>query len=199
MAEIENYVPKLIRIEVGVARNEVKYESLEDYFTRSKKYNYIVTNGTYIVKGDRGAMTVVGVSIKCWKNYLKSVGRYKGPNEAVRSLAQISYKEWLDVLKRVFWNPCKATSMSHQQTAEMLVDFAYNCGVARAVKKAQLACGVAADGIIGPKTLEAFNAPGAYEKIRQARVDYYNNLVALDPGQKKFLKGWLNRLDRLEK
>ncbi len=53
--------------------------------------------------------------------------------------------------------PAKWTQIQDQNVANMLVDFAYNSGVSKAVKHLQLVLGITADGIIGNKTLFAIN------------------------------------------
>ena len=40
---------------------------------------------------------------------------------------------------------------------------------------------------------------GDYDKYKLERKNYYNNRVIERPDQKVFHKGWLNRLDRLDK
>ena len=56
--------------------------------------------------------------------------------------------------------------------------------------------GVTADGIVGPKTLAALNnTPGIKDKIYQTRKAYFEAIVRKNPTQKKWLKGWMNRLN----
>ena len=69
------------------------------------------------------------------------------------------------------------------------------------VKKIQTAVGIKADGIFGPKTLNALNAEPqrcVFCKIKAAREEFYNNIVRKTPSQIVFLKGWLNRLKMFE-
>lgn len=65
---------------------------------------------------------------------------------------------------------------------------------------------VVVDGIVGPKTLvtaeeaQAYYGPVALtESYCIAREALYYAIVAKNPTQKKFLKGWLNRLARVKK
>ena len=77
----------------------------------------------------------------------------------------------------------------------MLVDFAYNSGVSRAVKYLQKTLGVTADGIIGKNTLSAINGSDGkklFERFKKARKNY---LIRIAVGeQKNNLEGWLRRV-----
>ena len=77
----------------------------------------------------------------------------------------------------------------------MLVDFAYNSGVNKAVKHLQLVLGITADGIIGNKTLHSINKSNGerlFEAFKKDRKAYLKrNAVG---NQRCFLKGWLRRL-----
>ena len=64
----------------------------------------------------------------------------------------------------------------------------------------QRAIGVKDDGIIGPKTLAALNAEPqeeVFNKIWQMRYEWLCN-IAKKGNNKKFLKGWLNRLNSIK-
>lgn len=74
-------------------------------------------------------------------------------------------------------------------------------GPGRAAKWLQKAVGVDADGHIGVITLTALNAAAPKDviaKISGFRTDNYNELVAENPKLKKFLKGWLARVNRVQ-
>jgi lysozyme family protein len=86
-----------------------------------------------------------------------------------------------------------------------LFDIGVNCGPGTAVKLLQAAVNklvnppIDPDGHLGPATLGAANAqpPEALMgAICQVQSDYYHSLVASDPSQSAFLKGWLNRAAR---
>lgn len=58
------------------------------------------------------------------------------------------------------------------------------------------------DGIIGSKTIEAANKYKGEDVLKiyhEKQRQYYKNLAKRKPSQKKFLKGWLNRVDKKEK
>ena len=57
------------------------------------------------------------------------------------------------------------------------------------------------DGVIGPASMAAINRVDWRELTKQylkVREAFYNGLVAKNSSQGAFLKGWLNRLNRLK-
>jgi lysozyme family protein len=80
-------------------------------------------------------------------------------------------------------------------------DGCVNHGPGQAAKFLQRALCVAADGVVGPKTLAAVredDAAGRIEdicaNILDQREEFYHRLVEKDPTQKAFIRGWLNRI-----
>lgn len=87
-----------------------------------------------------------------------------------------------------------------------LFDMAVNHGPRRAVRILQEVLGLAGwrvdvDGVIGPQTRKAaFEArdrmgPFLANAIADQRANFYRRLVAADPSQRVFLRGWLNRAE----
>lgn len=83
-----------------------------------------------------------------------------------------------------------------------LFDIGVNAGLGTAVKLLQKAVNtfvnppLAVDGQMGPMTLGAANgqSPGALlDAVCKAQANYYNAIVARNPSQSVFLKGWLRR------
>lgn len=57
--------------------------------------------------------------------------------------------------------------------------------------------GVEVDGIVGRKTLAALNSRPAdplFHQIQAARIAFVENIVRRKPSQRKFLRGWKNRI-----
>jgi len=76
----------------------------------------------------------------------------------------------------------------------VVFDCAVNSGPSRSIKLLQGACpGLAIDGVIGPKTLEAAKAVDPVLVVN-AREAFVRRIVARDATQAKFLGGWLNRI-----
>ena len=73
-------------------------------------------------------------------------------------------------------------------------------------KKAQtvlneLGYNLTVDGIFGNKTIQALNEVDSDKFLNlyhNSQRNFYRNIVSYNPTQKKFLQGWLNRVDRKE-
>lgn len=191
MANIEKFIPILFRWEAGI--NMKSGETLEQAFQRAKKTGF--ANDPQ----DKGGATMIGVTIGTFRTYC----RYKGRGTAsVQDLKNITYKEWRDVVHTLYWSKWKADLIEDQAVANMLVDWIWASGQGIGIKRVQKILGVTADGIVGPKTLAAVNAANPAElvkKVYDARVAHFNAIVRNNPSQKKWLKGWLNRVNYVYK
>lgn len=88
-------------------------------------------------------------------------------------------------------------AVTHPALLHLLVDSAVHSGPKRAVQWLQLALGVTADGIIGPKTraaLAAADQGALYRKVLGQRLRYLGRLITNDPKQSAFAAGWMNRM-----
>ena len=187
MANIDKFIPILLRWEAGIVMKEG--ETLEQAFLRAKKKGF--SNDP----NDHGGATMVGVTIGTFRSYYKYKGR-RVPT--VTQLKNIPYKEWRDIIHSIFWAKWKADLIEDQNVANMLVDWIWTSGQGVGIKKVQKLLGLTTDGIVGPKTLAAVNAQDPKElikKVYNARVAHFNSIVKNSPSQKKFLKGWMNRIN----
>lgn len=144
-------------------------------------------------KEDKGGFTVDGVTLSTFRQFY-------GSHKTEADLRNISTFQWNNIMKSGYWDKCKADQIDNQKIAEIIADWCVNSGTAR-IRDVQTILGVKPDGIVGPKTLAVINGADQrvmYDRIRMAREQWYHKRVQIDPSQKKFLKGWLNRLERLE-
>lgn len=167
---------------------------------------------------DSGGATNMGVTIGTWRQcgYDKD-----GDGDIdVHDLKQISRQ---DVRDRVFiphyWNRWKADNIQSQKVANILVDWVWGSG-AHGIKIPQRILGVKVDGIVGNKTISAVNFADPdelFDALFKARVNFLNDIVSksvaayerkigrrateqekLKHTKKRFLKGWLNRLNDIK-
>ena len=98
-------------------------------------------------KNDRGGATKYGITLATWRR----VGYDKNGDGVLNEedVKLLTKDDFHRVFKQNYWNACKADKIRDQSVANMLVDFAYNSGVSRAVTYLQLTLGITADGIIG--------------------------------------------------
>lgn len=184
MATVDKFIPIVLKWETGI--NVRANESLENAFLRAKKVGY--ANDPL----DNGGATMVGVTIGTYRSYC----RYKGKKApSVADLKAIPYKEWRDILHTMFWSKWKADLIEDQKVANMVVDWVWTSG-AGTIKRVQALLNVTQDGIVGPKTIAALNAAKDINaKVYQARKSFFEGIVKRNPSQKKWLKGWMNRLN----
>lgn len=109
--------------------------------------------------------------------------------------------EWLDILKTMFWDKWQADKIKSQKLANILVDWVWGSGV-YGIKIPQRILGVKQDGIVGDETLKALNAQDPdklFQAIYEARKKYLNDITIARPANKRFLRGWLNRLEDIRR
>ena len=148
------------------------------------------------VKGDKGGATNKGVTLATWRKYGYDKNEDKVINE--RDVMLITeFDAIYVVLKPVYWDKWKADDIRSQAIANLVVDWYWNSGV-YGIKLPQKVLGVTMDGVVGPKTIAAINGYGnqqeLFRKLWQERKAYFERL-AQNPTQRKFLAGWLNRLN----
>lgn len=144
-------------------------------------------------KNDNGGPTKYGITLATWRK----VGYDKNGDGVLNEedVKLLTEEDFHRVFKENYWNACKADKIQDQSVANMLVDFAYNSGVNKAVKHLQLVLGITADGIIGNKTLYAINKSNGERLFKAFKKDRKAYLKRIAVGyQKGFLKGWLRRL-----
>lgn len=186
MSNIDKFIPILLKWEASIIVKP--NESLESAYNRAAR------KGVINDPNDLGGATLVGVTIGTYRSYC----RYKGQKTpTVTDLKNMPYKVWRDIVYTMFWNKWKADTIEDQSVANMVVDWVWHSGSAT-IRKVQTLLGVTADGIVGPKTISAINADkDINNKIYAARKAYFENIVKNKPSQKKWLKGWMNRLNSL--
>lgn len=163
-----------------------KYEELVPYILRWE-------GGFVNDPADSGGATNLGVTIATFRQFY-------GEDKTTEDLIHISMKQWEHIFKTGYWDKFLGDAIRSQSVANIIVDWAWMSGVKRVTKRVQKILGVKADGIFGPKSLAALNAcepSNLFLVIKSARVDYYKEIIGVSPQKRKFLKGWLNRLNAM--
>jgi len=146
---------------------------------------------------DLGGPTCKGV---CYRIYKLYCSRKKRPVPTIEDLKNISDEEFADILKTMYWDACMADKIESQSVANAIVDWGWNSGTVTAAKEVQKILGVTADGIIGNITLAAINSRSPlplFGAIQQARINYLERICLSRPANRKFMNGWLNRVNDL--
>jgi len=95
-----------------------------------------------------------------------------------------------------FWDKVKGDNITDQDVATSIFDFAVNAGVKTSASLAQMVVGATADGIIGPKSIEAINSYSTelfLAKFTLAKIARYIHIVKKRPTSKKYFYGWIRR------
>lgn len=146
---------------------------------------------------DLGGATNKGITIGTYTDYCRRKGY---PRPTIDRLNRISEKEWYEIFKTMYWDRCRADEIKSQNVANMLVDWYWGSGI-HATKAIQRIVGVTPDGIIGRVSLEAINKSDPvtlWASLRCARREFYHRIAHARPANRKYLRGWLNRLNDLK-
>ena len=186
MAQFDVIIPFFLKWEAGLGRHALKLP-LEQMFDEARK------TGFGNDPDDLGGATMCGVTLATYRTYCRDKLL---PTPGVKELKAIPYAQWREIAKSMFWDMWKADEIVSQPVANILVDWVWSSG-SNGIKIPQQMLGVKADGVVGPKTIAALNRQNPREffyKLKERRKKFLEDIVAKSPGQKKFLKGWLNRL-----
>jgi len=128
---------------------------------------------------DKGGPTKYGITI--------SVARGNGYQGDMRDLPIQMAK---DIYHTAYWSPMRCDALPDSIRYDVF-DAAVNSGVGRATQWLQMAVGTKADGIIGPKTLDAAaNCKNAKGKFNSLRLSFMTGLGNWDV----FSRGWARRV-----
>ena len=134
---------------------------------------------------DPGGMTNLGITRSAWQGYLNR----DVTETEMRALTPEGVKPFY---KAFYWDRIKGDSLP-DGVDYAAYDFAVNSGPHRAAQYLQEIAGVTADGMIGPKSLEAIQSCDAKETadaICDMRLDFLKRLATFDT----FGKGWIRRV-----
>ena len=137
---------------------------------------------------DRGGETRFGISKRAY------------PDEDIANLTLERAKE---IYLRDYWNPLRLGEVSDAAMAGEIFEQAVNFGLRAAARNTQealnyLGQNVGIDGEFGPQTLAAINgfkdARLLFKVVNGLQFCRYLNIVKVNPGQKRFARGWLRRV-----
>jgi lysozyme family protein len=143
---------------------------------------------------DPGGETNFGVTKAAWAAY---IGREVEAGE-MRALTVEDVKPFY---KSRYWDANQCDSLP-AGVDYAVFDFGVNAGIKRSAKFLQQAVGVGADGSIGQGTLDAVaqaSPVSVIEAFSKVKDSFYRELVVKNPTEQKFLHGWLNRIEQVEK
>lgn len=140
---------------------------------------------------DRGGCTNRGITqrtLAAWRKVPVTCDDIRALTEA----------EAFDIYRHLYVEgPGFADAIANDRLLALVVDYAVLSGPAAATRALQRAIGIADDGVIGPQTKRLLGAQAGsldvYKKLLADRIGHHVELVLLNPSQRRFLRGWLNR------
>lgn len=185
MANYENLIPFIFHFAAGVYGKNGNQLSLP----LDQQFEIAKCQGWSDDPDDPGGATMIDITLSTYTDYR----RFKGIISTTKTdLHSISFDEWKDILKTIYWDKWHADAIKSQGIANILVDWTWASGYS-SIRHAQKIIGSTPDGIVGPKTIAAINETDCFRlfhKIQSYRETYFRNCSA----SWKFLKGWLRRL-----
>lgn len=163
---------------------------------------------------DKGGETVFGIARKSFSTWAGWVLVDKLKKSTANFPKNLENDDQLDSMvsrfyQMNFWDVLSCDKIEDRELAEKVFFTGVNLGVGTMGKLLQKAVralsptgneGIEVDGIVGGKTLFAIKEigiavgyPVLLTKIKELQIEYYKRIVANNPSQKVFLKGWINR------
>jgi len=183
-----------------------KGANFERFFT-----NVIQVEGIMftVTKYDKGGATKFGVTYATFKTWCRGYIVEIAPCDkdlngiiTVNDLRLTVLQDVKPIYKAYYWDALKADEIKNQAISELMVDFIINSGCGRKnanLKALQRIAGVRRDGVFGAKTIKTINRRNPqklYNSLFRFRQNFYRKIAY--GTQKKFLKGWNNRLNILK-
>lgn len=144
------------------------------------------------VPGDSGGPTNKGITLATYQSVY-------GKDKAAGDLKKLTDQQWEYIFRHLYWDRWKADNVRDIGVAYILVDWLW-CSGAYGIKIPQRVLGLDIDGVVGPKTLASINTKDGgrmFELLKHERRAYLERICVTRPANRKFLKGWLRRLDSI--
>lgn len=142
---------------------------------------------------DRGGPTNYGITQKTYDNYI-------GYPSSIDEIKNMPIGNAMEIYKSNYWDAIGGDYITSYPVSYIIFDQAVNRGVSSALKQACRVVGISETGGINSAVISAINLydPDLFvQEYLWASEDFYNALVARDPSQAVFIKGWLNRVDKI--
>lgn len=137
---------------------------------------------------DPGGMTNLGVTKKVYEQWL-------GRDVTESEMRDLKPSDVAPLYKKKYWNRIKCDQLP-QGVDVFCFDWCVNSGPKRPAQALQRIIGATADGVIGPKSLQAvsdFDEHEVLEKMHESRQKFYESLGHF----KTFGRGWTRRNDEM--
>jgi len=148
---------------------------------------------------DKGGATKYGVT-------QKALSKHLGKEATVEDVKKLDIEVAKTIFKEEYYFKAKINFLP-PEIQQQVFDCSVNHGAKRAIKFVQHVCNIAefepltVDGANGSNTIKVSHVAqkemGDWftNAIADERINFYHSIVAKNPSQRKFLKGWLKRAD----
>jgi lysozyme family protein len=135
-------------------------------------------------KFDRGGITKYGIIL----DDLKRIG-WTASADAIRNLTKEDAKL---IYKKLYWDSLNLDAIKSKGVSTCLFDIGVVRGTGIPPKYCVEICGSSSAG-----TINTYDADKFISEFSKRSASGFNQIVARNPSQKRFLNGWLNRANRL--
>ncbi len=141
-----------------------------------------------------------------WGIIQSELAAWRGKPVSKDDVKNLPLSEAIQIYKAKYWDKMGLDQLTDERLQLAIFDQGVNRGTVTAVKQAQqianlFDAGITDDGVNGPVTSKKLNAIDVVDFCReylQASEHAYVNIVIRNPTQIKFLRGWLNRVHKLQ-
>lgn len=148
---------------------------------------------------DPGGMTNKGVTFGTFRLVAESILALEPSSHQLR---QLSNEHAGRIYKAEYWDALRGDDINHQLLANILFDFYVNAGSHATVTLIkvmnQAGANLHSTSRITPRVLQVLHKMDLaeiYMAYKHARISYYTNLAHEHPLLRRFLKGWLARVN----
>jgi len=168
-------------------------------FKMALEYTFINEGGFSNVKEDKGGPTKYGITIH-------DLQKWRGKTLSADDVRNMTQQEAEKIYEAWYWRPMHLDRITDQNVAIALFDRAVLNGLTGVSRHVRVVCGEAEKGY-GDKAnfdelIDEVNSmnPVKFVMFLADRCDSkHRATVAADPSQARFLRGWLNRVNRMRK
>lgn len=172
---------------------EDESEELMSYYDEAFDHVIGVEGGYTNNPFDHGGPTNWGIT-------QDTLASFRGKPVTSKDVQQLTQHEAKLIYRSRYWNPLGCEGIKSKLISMLLFDQGVNRGIGAAARSMQKCVGVKADGMIGPKSIDAINA----KKGKRLALDFvcdaqeaYGRIVQKNNSQAHFIVGWLRRTHKL--
>jgi lysozyme family protein len=151
---------------------------------------------------DPGGLTNKGITLRTFKVYGRSI---LGVEATPANLANLTNDQAGRIYKREYWDTVFGDEIQHELLAFMLADFHVNAGYQATLVFLKVLNSFGSNhppsGRLTRKIMDSlsYHDPDEiYMEYKRARIAYYHSLAQEHPAFRRYLHGWIRRVNELQ-